>query len=80
MIVTILQVSEAFSEVVDKQVLDKRFGIIVEFFGEAESALEDVLIDDQRIIVSKGVDSRNHLINQNAKSPPIHWLTMPLIL
>jgi hypothetical protein len=38
------------------------------------------LVYDKRIVISKGVNSGNHLINQHAKSPPINRLTVPLIL
>lgn len=43
-------------------------------------SLENVLVDDERVVIGKGVDSRDHLVNQNAQSPPINRLPMALIL
>ena len=43
-------------------------------------SLQNVLVDDQGIVIGEGIDSCNHLINEDAESPPIHWFSMPLIL
>jgi hypothetical protein len=43
-------------------------------------ALQDVLIDHKRIIISEWINTCDHFINQNTQSPPINRLTMSLIL
>ena len=60
--------------------LHQRFGIIVESFREVQFSLENVLINDERIIISEGVDASNHFVDQNAKRPPVNWFSVTLIL
>ena len=43
-------------------------------------SLQNVLVDHERIVVCEGIDSCNHLVYENAESPPIHWFSVPLIL
>jgi len=43
-------------------------------------SLKDVLVNDERVVIGKGVDSRDHLVNQNTQSPPINRLPVSLIL
>lgn len=58
----------------------KRFGVIVEAFGEMKFALENVLINDHGIVVGKGINSSDHFINNDSECPPVNRLTMALIL
>lgn len=56
------------------------FGVVVEAFGEVKFPLEDILVDDQGIVISEGVDACYHLIDEHAQRPPVHWLPVSLIL
>lgn len=58
----------------------KRFGVVVEAFGEMKFALENVLINDHGIVVGKGINSSDHFINNDPERPPVNRLTMALIL
>jgi hypothetical protein len=61
-------------------VFHQRFSIIVESFREVQFSLENVLINDERIVISEGVDAGDHFIDQNAKCPPVYWFSVTLIL
>ena len=39
-----------------------------------------VLVDHQRIVISKRVDPCDHLVDEHAEGPPIHWFPMPFFL
>ena len=43
-------------------------------------SFQNVLINEKRVVISKWVDSCNHLINENSQSPPIYRFSMSLIL
>ena len=60
--------------------LDQRFSIIVEALWEMQFSLQNVLVNDERIVISKRVDASNHFVDQNTKCPPVYWFSMALIL
>ena len=53
--------------------------LLVKFSGELYLAFEDLLINNHWVIVIEGVDASNHLIGQNAQSPPVDRLSVSLI-
>lgn len=59
--------------------LDDGLDLLVEDLREVYLALQDVLVNDHRILISKWIDSCVHFVDENAQSPPIHALSMPLI-
>ena len=60
--------------------LHKRFGIVVESFWEMQLSFQDVLVDQKRVVIGKGVNACNHFVDQHSQSPPINWLSVALIL
>lgn len=58
----------------------QRFGVVVEPLREVQLPLQDVLVDHQRVVVGEGVDPRNHLVDQHPQRPPVHRLTVALVL
>lgn len=54
-------------------------GLLVEIFGEAYFSLEDILVDDHRILISEGVDPCVHLVDEYAEGPPVNSLAMALV-
>ena len=63
---SVLKVSIALAEIVDQQMLDQRLRIAVKVLREVQLALENVLVNDQGIIVGEGIDSSNHLIDEDS--------------
>lgn len=43
-------------------------------------SLQDVLVNNERIVVSKGVNTSDHLVDQDTQSPPVDWFSVALIL
>ena len=77
---TVLQVAVALAQVAHQQMPHQGFGVGVEALREMQLSLEDVLVDDKWVVVGEGVDSCNHLVDEHAESPPIHWFSVSLIL
>lgn len=59
--------------------LDDGLDLLVEDLGEVYLALQNVLVNDHRILISEWVDSCVHFIDENTQSPPIHAFSMTLI-
>jgi hypothetical protein len=53
--------------------------LLVEVLGEADLPLQNVLVDDHRVLVGEGVDARVHLVYQDAQSPPVDASSVPLV-
>jgi len=53
--------------------------LLVQVFGEPDFSLENVLINDHRVLISKRIDACVHFIDQNSQSPPINSLAVPLV-
>lgn len=54
--------------------------VVVESFGEVKLALEDVLINHERIIVCEGIYPRDHFVYKYSQCPPVDRLTMSLVM
>ena len=76
---TIFQAAVALGHIRDEQVLNKRFGILIEVSWELDLSLQDLLINGHGIIVIERINSCYHLVSQNAERPPINWLSVTLI-
>jgi len=61
------------------QVPDQALCSFVKIFGEAYLCLDNFLEDFKRVIIHEGAGTYKHLINENAETVPVHWLTMTLI-
>lgn len=76
----VLQVAVPLAQVVDQQMLHQGLGVVVESLGEVQFPLEDILVDDERIIVGEGVNPGDHLVDQHTQGPPVDWLAVALVL
>jgi hypothetical protein len=47
-------------------VFHQRLSIVVETLREMKLSLEDILVDKERVVVGKGVNSSYHFIDQNS--------------
>lgn len=45
-----------------------------------ELAFQNVLVNNQRVIISERVDSCYHLVDEDAQSPPIYRFSVTLVL
>lgn len=55
------------------------FSLLVEVTRELDLALEDLLVNGHGVVIVEGVDSGNHFVCEDAKRPPVYWLTVALI-
>jgi hypothetical protein len=53
--------------------------ILVELLREFYFALQNILVDVHRILVSEWIDACVHLVDENAQGPPVNGLAMSLI-
>jgi hypothetical protein len=58
----------------------QRFGVIVEPLGEMKFSLKNILVYHKRVIVSEGIYSGNHLVDEDAQSPPVDGLAVSLVM
>lgn len=42
--------------------------------------LEDILVDDQRIIIGEGINPSDHFVDEYAQGPPVNRLAVALVL
>lgn len=75
----IFQTSISLSYICYQQVLDQTLGILIEVSWELDFTFQNLLINCHGVIIVEWIDSRYHLVSQNAKCPPIHRLSMTLI-
>ena len=47
--------------------------------GEFDLAFQDLLVDEHGVLVGEGVDASQHLVQKNAKSPPIYGFAVTLV-
>lgn len=59
--------------------LDKTFCIAREVFREFDLSLQNILIDSHRIIIRERIYAYEHFVNEDAKAPPVHRLTMTFL-
>lgn len=76
----VLEVAVTLAQVIHQQVLHQRLSVIVKPLGEVKFALQDVLVDDKRVVISEGVDAGNHLIDEDSECPPVDWFAVALVL
>lgn len=82
---SVLEVSVAFGQVSDQQVLHDRLrvpwdssesteekAVLVEIPRELDLPLQDLLVDRHRVLVGERVDPGIHFVDQDAQSPPIN--------
>lgn len=79
-ILTVLQVAVPFAQIVDQEVLDQGFCIVVETLRKVKFPFQNILVNNQRVVICKGVNPCNHLVNQNPQSPPVNWFSVTLVL
>jgi hypothetical protein len=53
--------------------------ILVELPREFYFALQNILVNVHRILVSEWIDACVHLVDENAQGPPVNGLAMSLI-
>ena len=51
----------------------------MEVTRELDFTLENLLIDSHGIVIVEWIDSGNHLVGQDAESPPIDWLAVAFV-
>mmetsp|Transcript_31684 Transcript_31684/g.69278 ORF Transcript_31684/g.69278 Transcript_31684/m.69278 type:complete len:328 (-) Transcript_31684:764-1747(-) len=73
-----LEVAYPLGQVGSEQLLDQVLGVAVEVPRELDLALEDLLVDAERVLVVKRRVAREHLVDKDAQRPPVDCLAMPL--
>ena len=53
--------------------------LLMKISWELNFSFQDLLVDRHGIIVVEGVNTGQHLVGQDAHSPPVDWLTMAFI-
>mmetsp|Transcript_70 Transcript_70/g.283 ORF Transcript_70/g.283 Transcript_70/m.283 type:complete len:342 (+) Transcript_70:594-1619(+) len=71
-----LEVANALGEVGGEELLDQVLGVAVKVPRELDLALEDLLVDTERILVVKRRVPSQHLVDEDAHSPPVHSLAV----
>lgn len=62
-----------------KQVLDETLGILVKIARELNLAFEDLLVDCHRVVIIERIDTREHLICEDAECPPVDRLSVTFV-
>lgn len=73
-----LEVAYPLREVRHEQPLDQLSGRPVHVPRELELALQDFLVDAERLLIVEGWVARHHFVDQDPQRPPVHRLTVPL--
>jgi len=73
---TVLQVTVSLGKISNQKMLNNTLSILVEVLGELYLTLEDLLVDSHRVFISEGVNTGDHFVNDDTKSPPINGLTV----
>lgn len=58
---------------------DDRLDIFIKVLWETNLSLEDILVDDHRILIRERVYPSVHLVDEDAQSPPVNSLPVTLI-
>lgn len=72
----VLEAAKALGAVRGEELLDQVLGVGVKLPGEVNLARENLLVDTKRVLVVERRVARKHLVNQNAKRPPVHRLAV----
>ena len=59
--------------------LHQRLGIGIEPFGKSEFSFQNVMINRHGVLVTEGVNSSNHFVEENPKGPPVNWFSVSLV-
>ena len=71
-------VSQPLGSIVDKKPFDQVFGVLLHVLGPLKLPVEDLLVDAERVVVEEGGVASEHLVDQDAKRPPVHCLVVTL--
>lgn len=75
---TILEVTETLGLVLGEELLDEIAGGAVKVAGELDAAKKDLLIDPVRTLIVEGRVTGEHLEDEDAQCPPVHFLSVSL--
>ena len=62
-----------------EQPLDDVLGVGCQVILELKFASEDPVCDGLSVVAGKWRRSRQHVVDENSKTPPVHLLTMPTV-
>jgi len=72
-------VSEAFGQIPSEQMLDHGLELRVEAFGVLRLGVDNLLVNVHWVIVDEGCVACMHLIDKDAKGPPVNGLRVTLV-
>jgi len=78
-ICTVFELTVPFGHIGDKEMLHQTLRALVKVTWESDFALQNFLIDSHRVFIVEGVNSGDHLVSKDTKSPPIYRFSMALI-
>ena len=67
-----LHVAKPLSSIVHEQPLDQVLGSLLHVLRPLQLASEDLLVDEERVVVEEGRVAGQHLVDQDAKGPPVN--------
>ena len=67
-----LHVAKPLSSIVHEQSLDQVLGSLLHVLRPLQLASEDLLVDEERVVVEEGRVAGQHLVDQDAKGPPVN--------
>ena len=73
-----LHVSQPLGPIVDQQPLDQVLWVLLHVLRPLKLASEDLLVDAEGVVVKEGRVAGKHLVDQDAKRPPVHCLVVAL--
>ena len=75
----IFQVPEALAQVSHQELLDQSLGVLVEILGEVDLSCQDLLVNPHGVFITEGRLPADHLIDQNAQSPPVNRFAVAFV-
>ena len=73
-----LHVSQPLGPIVDQQPLDQVLRVLFHVLRPLELAGEDLFVDAEGVVIEEGRIAGKHLVDEDAKSPPVHCLGVAL--
>jgi len=73
-----LQCTQSLGVIRGEKSLDQIFGTGINPLRENDLAFEDLFVDSERALIEERRVANEHFVDQNAKRPPVHRLTVPL--
>jgi hypothetical protein len=52
---------------------------LIEGLGEVDLAFQDLIVDVHGVLVGEGVDTREHLVEEDAECPPVDGLSVAFV-